>query len=89
MKVTKFLNTAFGSLLKVVITVVLGHILLELKDGLTINQIFTKENVWSYVTVVFTSAIPIVINWLNPEDTRYGSKEKVKDFDPEVTDIKA
>ena len=89
MKATKFLNTAFGSLLKVVVTVVLGHILLELKDGLTINQIFTKENIWSYVTVVATSVIPIAINWLNPDDPRYGNKEKVKDFEPEVTDIKA
>lgn len=89
MKVTKFLNTAFGSLLKVAITVVLGHILLELKDGLTINQVFTKENIWSYTTVVLTSTLPIVINWLNPEDARYGNKEKVKDFEPEVTDIKS
>lgn len=80
MKLTKLLNTAVGSLLKVVITVILGHILLELKSGKSILDVFNAENVWSYVTVILTSAIPIVINWINPEDKRYGKKPKSPDF---------
>ena len=85
MKLTKFLNTAGGSLLKVVITVILGHILLELKSGKTILDIASKENLWSYITVILTSGIPIIINWLNPDDPRYGKQPKAKNF-PTKTD---
>jgi hypothetical protein len=62
----KFLNTIYGSWLKVAITGIL-------------TMIITKGNIYKVTLAECISAgviaiLPIVINWLNPHDPRYGKK---------------
>lgn len=85
----KFLNTAVGSWLKVIGSAILGHILIELEtNNKTIVDIFTKQSLIAYGTIVLTSTIPILLNWFNPNDTRYGDKGKPRNFKPENNEIK-
>ena len=73
-----FLNTAIGSWLKVYITGVLMFIVAN--GGIrNIDWITALE-------ATLISTLPVLINYLNPKDTRYGSKNKAKDFKPEKTD---
>lgn len=78
-----FLNTAFGSMLKVLITLLLTQVLLEIQQGKTIMDIFHGSNLNSFLTLLATSTIPILINWWNPKDPRYGNKPAPPDFKPE------
>lgn len=73
-----FLNTAIGSWLKVYITGVLMFIVAN--GGIrTIDWATALE-------ATLISTLPVLINYLNPKDTRYGSSKKAKDFKPEKTD---
>lgn len=61
----KFLNSIYGSWLKVAITAIL-------------TMIITKGNIYEVTLQEIISAgvvamLPIIINWLNPHDTRYGT----------------
>ena len=69
----KELNTIYASWLKVFASAVLGAYLIELQDG---RQLFdwTFDMVESLLTVGVVSMIPIIINWLNPADERYGKR---------------
>ena len=66
-----FLNTAVGSWLKVFISSILTAWLLMLTNG---QQLFSwdLQMVENLLTVGVVSTLPIVINYLNPKDTRYG-----------------
>lgn len=80
MKFKKFLNTSYGSYLKVFLTTVLT---LYLADG---RSIFTLD--WkaleTFASAGFASLIPVIINSLNSEDKRYGKKVgKLPDLDPD------
>ena len=66
-----FLNTAVGSWLKVFISSILTAWLLMLTNG---QQLFSwdLQMIENLLTVGVVSTLPIVINYLNPKDTRYG-----------------
>lgn len=69
----KELNSIYASWLKVFASAVLGAYLVELQNG---RQLFnwTFDMVESLLTVGVVSMIPIIINWLNPADDRYGKR---------------
>ena len=69
----KELNTIYASWLKVFASAVLGAYLIELQNG---RQLFnwTFDMVESLLTVGVVSMIPIIINWLNLADDRYGKR---------------
>jgi hypothetical protein len=61
----KFLNSIYGSWLKVAITAIL-------------TMIITKGNIYEVtleevISAGVISMLPIIVNWLNPHDTRYGT----------------
>ena len=63
----KFLNSIYGSWLKVAITAIL-------------TMIITKGNIYEVTLEEVISAgvvamLPIIVNWLNPHDTRYGTNK--------------
>lgn len=67
----KFLSTVYGSWLKVFISSILGAYLIMLQDG---KQLFSWDlnMVENLLTVGVVATLPVVINWFNPTDTRYG-----------------
>ena len=67
----KNLNTIFASWLKVFVSAILGAYLIELQNGVNLFS-WNLEMLESLLTVGVVSVIPIIINWLNPSDTRYG-----------------
>jgi hypothetical protein len=63
----KFLNSIYGSWLKVALTAIL-------------TMIITKGNIYEITLEEVISAgviaiLPIIVNWLNPNDTRYGTNK--------------
>lgn len=83
MKFKKFLNTSYGSYLKVFLTTVLT---LYLSEGLSIFHMDT-ESLKMLGSAGVASLIPIVINSLNSEDKRYGKKiSKLTDLPPDKLD---
>ena len=69
----KELNTIYASWIKVLISAILGAYLIELQNGVNLFS-WNLEMVESLLTVGVVSMIPIIINWLNPSDTRYGKR---------------
>jgi hypothetical protein len=62
----KFLNSIYGSWLKMVLTAIL-------------TMIITKGNIYEVtleecISAAVISILPIILNWLNPHDPRYGNK---------------
>lgn len=68
---TNFLSTVYGSWLKVFISAVLGAYLVMLQDG---RQLFSwdLDMVENLLSVGVVSTLPVIINWFNPTDMRYG-----------------
>lgn len=64
----EFLNSAFGSWIKVFVAAILGLVLTNLLTGIDLFEMNWK----SLVSGAVASVLPIIINWLNPSDTRYG-----------------
>lgn len=63
----KFLNSVYGSWLKIVLTAIL-------------TMIITKGNIYEVtleecISAAVISILPIIVNWLNPHDPRYGTKK--------------
>lgn len=63
----KFLNSIYGSWLKLVLTAIL-------------TMIITKGNIYEVsleecISAAVISILPIIINFINPHDPRYGSKK--------------
>lgn len=63
----KFLNSIYGSWLKLVLTAIL-------------TMIITKGNIYEVtlqecISAAVISILPIIVNWLNPNDPRYGTKK--------------
>lgn len=60
----KFLNSIYGSWLKVALTAIL-------------TMIIAKGNIYEVtleevISAAVVSVLPIIVNWLNPHDPRYG-----------------
>jgi hypothetical protein len=65
----KFLNSPAGSWFKAAIASVLAAIFIKLKNK---EALFTIDALQDLATVFATAIIPVLINFLNPQDTRYG-----------------
>lgn len=63
----KFLNSIYGSWLKVAITAILTMIIAK-------GDIY-KVTLAECVSAAVISLLPIVINYINPHDPRYGKKK--------------
>ena len=62
----KFLNSIYGSWLKLALTAIL-------------TMIISKGNIYEVtleecISAAVISILPIIVNFLNPHDTRYGNK---------------
>lgn len=62
----KFLNSIYGSWLKLVVTAIL-------------TMIISKGNIYEVtleecISAAVISILPIIVNFLNPHDPRYGNK---------------
>lgn len=68
----KFLNTATGSYLKVFTATILSLVLVNVTAGKDLFSINYKE----ILSGAIVSFLPIIINWLNPNDPRYGNKDQ-------------
>lgn len=70
-KLNKKLNTAWASWIKVFIATILTTYLIMLGEG---HKLFTWDlsMVEKLLTAGIVSVLPIIINYLNPNDTRYG-----------------
>ena len=69
----KNLNSIYASWLKVFVSAILGAYLIELQNGVNLFS-WNLEMLESLLTVGVVSVIPIIINWLNPADPRYGKR---------------
>lgn len=77
MKNKHFLNTAFGSYLKVFVTVLLTQ---YLAMGKGIFQL-DVDSIKILVSGAIASTIPVLINALNKNDPRYGANKDTKIID--------
>ena len=69
----KELNTIYASWLKVFISSVFGAYLIMLQEG---SNLFSWDLAMfeKLLTAGVVSTLPIIINWLNPADDRYGKR---------------
>jgi len=67
----KFLNTIYGSWLKVFISSVLTTYLALLTQGINLFT-WNLDMVENLLAAGFVSTLPVIINYLNPQDPRYG-----------------
>lgn len=68
---SNFLNTAVGSWLKVFVATILSLVLVNMSNG---QDIFSMD--WKQlISGAIASLLPILINWLNPNDPRYGTNK--------------
>lgn len=65
---SNFLNTAVGGWLKVFLATILSLVLVNMSNGQDIFSMDWKQIVSGAVAAL----IPVLINWLNPNDPRYG-----------------
>lgn len=68
--INRFLNTPLGSAIKIFIAVMLTMIVADWTNHGRID--FESWQTW--VIAALASAVPVVVNWLNPLDHRYGRK---------------
>lgn len=68
----KFLTTPLGSALRVFVGVVLGYLVLDLSNDGRISISLDDLNSW--IAAALVVAVPLVIAWVNPSDTRWGNK---------------
>ena len=66
----RFLTTGPGSALRVFAGVVLGALVLSLQSG----DCCKASQVWPWVSAGLIVAVPILIAWVNPSDTRFGRR---------------
>lgn len=73
---SKFLNTPFASWLKVAISAILGYSLVVISEP---DQIFFSLETLKGIGVVSATAVfPMIINFLNQADPRYGKGKPVE-----------
>jgi hypothetical protein len=65
----KFFNSPAGSWVKAALVAVLSGILIKIQEGVDIWQVSSLKELG---TIAVVAVIPVVINYLNPQDTRYG-----------------
>ena len=71
-----FLNTVIGSWMKVFLTAVMIQMMNNLREGMTIAS-WNRDTFWDFTSAGLFALLPVIINFFNPNDTRYGiNKEK-------------
>lgn len=75
MRMKKFLNTPFGSWFKVFITTILS---LYLASGKGIFEL-DINSLKDIVSCGIAATLPVIINYLNSEEPRYGITKKSED----------
>lgn len=70
-KLSKFMTTPLGGLLKHFVFIVLTQYLIELESG---HNLFTLDNamVNKLLTAGIVSCLPVILNWINPNYKNYG-----------------
>jgi hypothetical protein len=71
---SKFLNTPLGSWLKVGLSAFLGQIMVILTDPA--QTLFCWQTAQNLGIIFATAVIPLIINWLNAADPRYGKNKQ-------------
>lgn len=66
-------QTFIGGVVKNILAVLIALLISKLGEGYTMFTI----NWADFINTGIASALPAVLNWLNPNDNRYGLKEKV------------
>ena len=66
----RFLNSPLGSALKIFVAVMLTMIVADWTNHGRID--FESWQTW--IIAALASAVPVVVNWINPSDPRYGRK---------------
>ena len=69
------LTTPFGTFLKTFVSTVLTLWLIELSNGTSLFS-FDQAMIEKLATGGLVSALPVIINWLNPNYTQYGKTDK-------------
>lgn len=69
-----FLNTVAGSWLKVGLSAILGQYLVIISDPA--QTLYSWDTLKAFGIVGSVAVVPIIINWLNPNDPRYGNQSK-------------
>jgi hypothetical protein len=64
-----FFNSPAGSWLKAAIVAILSGVLIKLQEG---ADLWNAASLKELLTIAAVSVIPVIINYLNPQDTRYG-----------------
>lgn len=73
---SKFLNTPFASWLKVATSAILGYSLVVINDP---GQIFFSYETLKGLGIVCSTAVfPMIINYLNQADPRYGRHKETE-----------
>ena len=72
--IMKFLNTIYGSWVKVFLSAVLTMYLAELTQG---HDLFSLDilMVKKLITAGVVALLPVILNFLNPNDPRYGNNK--------------
>ena len=68
----KFLTSPVGSFLRVVLGFVLGALTVFLAEGGTFADL-TWGDFQLWLGAAVAGALPILIAWVNPDDTRFGA----------------
>lgn len=71
-----FLNTIMGSWVKMFISFALGQITIILLDK--DQTLFSYESLKSIMIAGLVPVLPIIINYLNPNDPRYGKNKQTE-----------
>lgn len=56
---------------------------MKLESGMPLNEIFSKTSITEIITAGVASLIPVLINYFNPADTRYGKKGDLTNLPPD------
>ena len=72
--IMKFFNTIYGSWVKVFLSAVITMYLAELTQG---HDLFSLDMVMvkKLLTAGLVALLPVILNFLNPNDKRYGNKD--------------
>lgn len=69
---SQFLNTPWGSWCKVALSAALGQYLVIITDPE--QALLSWQSLQNLGVVASTAVVPVIINYLNPSDPRYGRK---------------
>lgn len=72
-----FFNTMLGSWVKVFLAAVVIQMMNNLQMGMTIVS-WNRDTFWDFITAGAAAVLPVIFNFLNRQDPRYGLTKKEK-----------